>query len=399
MRTSLRRSDRRPLPRHGIATAGALAAAVVLAACGSSGSDDGGSGSSATGAASASPSGDALAATVDKLLEPTAGLPVPTTQLDGVAGLKGKTVYYIPITQQSSQFKIIGDALTSAMGAVGISLQICNGGANPTQITACVNQAIGANAGAIVTDAIPYALAANALGAAQAKNIPVLITNQIADPAHPVSKTLGYVEGGGTAQLVAVADWIIVDSGGKANVLINGSTDSPSSQAYVQAAKDEFSDHCPGCKVTVNPISSANFPLIAPSTSSAILRTPGVNYVLSEFDQYLQPTLGGVQQSGKITSVKGASGSAQLAGLQMLASKNFLHVDAGQASTFQGWVDADAVLRLMLGKPLPTYDPVVRLFTRDNVSGLTLTAEGEASGEWYGPTAFPAQFKALWGMS
>ncbi|WP_238428437.1 sugar ABC transporter substrate-binding protein [Frankia nepalensis] len=375
-----------------------MAALLAAAGC-STDSDDESEGGAASAPPAASPSGDPLAATVEKLLEPASSLPVPTEKLDGVAALKGKTVYYVPITQQSSQFKIIGSALTEALNSVGVSVQVCNGGANPTTISACVNQAIGANAGAVVTDAIPYGMAANALDTAQAKNIPVLITNQIIDPAHPASKTLGYVEGGGTAQLTAVADWIIVDSGGEANIVINGSTDSPSSRAYVESFQEEISTHCEDCKVTVNEISSANFPLISPSTSSAILRTPGVNYVISEFDQYLQPTLAGVQQSGKITSVKGGSGSAQLAGLQMLAAKNFLYVDAGQASTFQGWVDADAVLRLMLGTPLPEYEPVVRLFTRENVTGLNLTPEGEATGEWYGPTTFPAQFKALWGLS
>src|SRR6185369_6912552 len=101
--------------------------------------------------------------------------------------------------------------------------------------------------------------------------------------------------------------------------------------------------------------SSANFALIPSSTSAALLRTPGVNYVVSEFDQYLQPTLGGVQQTGKQSSIKGASAAAQLSGLQMVKDKNYLYVEVGQASAYQGWVDADAAIRLMLGATLPQY--------------------------------------------
>jgi ribose transport system substrate-binding protein len=127
-----------------------------------------------------------------------------------------------------------------------------------------------------------------------------------------------------------------------------------------------------------------------------VLRNPGVNYVVSEFDQYLQPTLQGVQQSGRMSSIKGVSTAAQLSGLQMLAAKNFLHVDAGQGSAYQGWVSADAALRLMLKRPLPAYTIPLRLFTRDNVGSVAVTTQAEASGEWFGPTDFSAKFTALW---
>jgi ribose transport system substrate-binding protein len=278
-------------------------------------------------------------------------------------------------------------------------VQICDGGSNPSQITGCINQATAANAGAIVADSIPYALASNAFTAARAKNIPVLITDQIPDPNQAPNATLGYIEGSGSNLLKAVADWIIVDSKGAANVVINKSTDSPSAAAYVTAAQGEFTNNCPGCTVTLNEISSANFSLIPSSTSAALLKTPNVNYVVSEFDQYLQPTLAGVQQTGKQASIKGVSAAAQLSGLQMVKDKNYLYAEVGQASAYQGWADADAAIRLMLALPLPTYTIPVRIFTRDTIDSVTLTAAAEASGEWYGPTSFPAQFKTIWGVS
>jgi ribose transport system substrate-binding protein len=361
--------------------------AVLAAGCSSSGGNSTGS----TGAGNG-----ALADTVKKLSEPLASYPIPTEQLTGVSALKGKTVFYIPITQQAPQFSITGTALKKALGTVGVDVQICNGNSNPSQISGCVTQATSANAGAIITDSIPYALAANAFNAAQAKKIPVLITDQIADPQHPAGATLGYIEGAGKAQLVAIADWIIDDSGGNANVVINESTDSPSTQAYVAAAQDEFKTKCSGCDVTVNKISSANFSLIASSTSSALLKNPNAKYLISEFDQYLQPTLGGAQQSGRMTTLKGVSSAAGVSGLQMLKAKNFLHADASQASAYQGWASADAALRLMLGKQLPDYTIPSRLFTRDNVSSVQLTDAAEATGEWYGPTDYPAKFTALW---
>lgn len=391
----------RSLPRRFLAQtrrAGTLLAlagltASLLAACNTANGASGGSSSVDSAGLAAAKAAVATASA------PLSAYPVPTAKLTNVASLRGRTVYYVPITQQAPQFTVTANALRGALSAVGVSLQVCNGNSNPSQIAACVNQATAANAGAVITDSIPYALAANAFDAARAKKIPVLITDQIPDASHPANATLGYIEGAGGALLKAVADWIIADSGGTAKVLINESTDSPSTVAYVNQAKQEFSTDCSGCSVTVNQISSANFSLISSSTSSAILRDPGVQYVVSEFDQYVQPTLEGVQQSGRQSSVKGVSTAAQISGLQMLDARNFLYVDGGQASAYQGWASADAALRLMLGQPLPTYTIPLRLFTRDNVSSVSATSTAEASGVWFGPTSYQAEYQALWGVS
>ena len=101
------------------------------------------------------------------------------------------------------------------------------------------------------------------------------------------------------AGLRRVADWIIADSGGQARVLINMSTDSPSTVSYVTAARTEFTAFCPDCTVVINKISSAHFGQIAASTRAALRRKPGTGYVISEFEQYLQPTIGGSSSPGR----------------------------------------------------------------------------------------------------
>jgi ribose transport system substrate-binding protein len=86
----------------------------------------------------------------------------------------------------------------------------------------------------------------------------------------------------------------------------------------------------------------------------------------------------------------------------MLKNKNFLYASVGQASAYQGWVDADAVLRMMTGTTgdkLPQYTIPVRLFTRDNIGSVPLTQAAEASGEWFGPADYPDSFVKLWGLS
>ena len=379
----------------GVSGAAFAAAALLLAACSSSGSGGGATDTSGS-------SGDSALATKVAALEKAGHYPIPSGKIANVASLRGKTVFYIPITQQAPQFAVTQAALQVAFGRLGIKLQVCNGNATPTGISACLSQATNARAGAIITDAIPYVLAANAFAAAQKAGIPVLNTNQIPDSSHPASAKLGYIYAAGSAQMEAVADWIALDSKGKGTVLINESTDGPAPVAFVAAGVKELKAKCPGCTVTINKISSANFSLIPSSTSSALLKTPNVGYVVSEFDQYLQPTLGGVQQASKTTSVKGVSGAAQLSGLQMLSKKNFLYASAGQASAYQGWVDADAVLRMMTGTTgakLPSYTIPIRLFTRDNIGDIKLTGAAQSTGEWFGPSSYTQSFLKLWGVS
>ena len=333
-----------------------------------------------------------------RLSKPVTSYVLPTASIDP-KGLAGKTVYYIPISQQAPAFKTVSDAMTAALAKVGMKLQICDGAANPSSIGACINQAVGASAAGIVMDSIPYALAASALAGAQSKGVPVLVTDQLPDPAHPASAKLGYLPGPATAMLEVAARAIIVGSGGKAVVVLNEVNDNVSSVAYAEKAVAVFKNECPGCKVTVNKISSANFQLVAPSTSSAVLKTPGVNYALAEYDLFLRATSDGIKQAGKAASIKLASTAANLDSLQAMSKGQGPAIEVGQSLAFQGWADTDAILRLALGKAVPAYDIPYRLFTTANISSIKATPAAAASGEWFGPADYPAKFTSLWKAS
>lgn len=385
-----------PLNRSTRARTLAALGAIAVVATGAS-ACSGASGSTDTSSSAASGSNSALAAEVATLEKPLDAYPVPTEAIGDVGSLKGKTVYYIPITQQSPQFAVTQTALQAALKTVGINVQVCDGKGTPTDVSACVTQATQAKAGTIITDAIPYTIAANAFDAAQAAGIPVIISNQISDDSHPKSKTLDYIPAGGTEMQVALAKWITLDSDGKGQVLINQSTDGPSPIAFVAEGKKTFTADCPDCTVTINEISSANFSLIPSSTSSALLKDPNITYVESQFEQYLQATQTGTQQAGR-TDIKMTTGAAQLSGLQAVANGG-VAAAAAQASAYQGWVDADAAMRLMLGRDVPDYTIPVRLFTKDSLDGVTLTEDAQASGEWFGPTTFTDDFTKLWGVA
>lgn len=382
--------------RSTLLTAGAAAlAAMLLTACSPGTTDD----SDSTGGATAggdSPVADVIA-DVETATQARDSFELPTDPVD-VSALAGKTVYYIPLTAQISVFQLYGEKLGEALDAAGVNLQICDGGANPSQIAGCIDQAVGASAAAIVADNVPYGMAANAFEAARGQGIPVLIANQIPDPGAPADESLAYLPGPATEMITSVADWIIADSDGQATVVLQKVTDNPSTIAWAEAAEQELADRCPDCTVVVNEVSAANFPVIPSSTSSAILQNPDTGYVLAEFEHFVQPTIGGVQQTPNAANITIVASAATLTGLQMIDDGGPLQASAGQNFSFQGWATADAIFRMVAGQEVPEYDISFRLFTQDNVGDLDLSEDGEASGDWYGPTDYTDEFTALWGQ-
>ncbi len=394
-------------------TACAASGALLASACSSSGSSTGsastagGGASSAaapTGAASASggsASGGSSAAAqaVAAARQEVTSFPAPGPAFNA-SSLRGKTVYYVPISLQAESFQIVSQALTAALQTVGVKVQACDGGANPSTAAACFNQALGQHAAGVIADAIPYGLAANSFDALKAAGIPVLIVNQLRPSGQQDNDQLAYMPGNAVQMLDVSADWIAADSGGQANILSQEFTDSPDTVSFLQDyAFPTLKSGCPQCTVTVNKISSANFALIPSSTSSALLKNPDISYLWSEFDTALQPTVQGVQQAGAASRLKGVSTDGLLGGLQMLKQQNFLYADVATDYNYQAWANADMIMRMALKLPLPTLVPIpLRLFDRTNISQVgNITSAGEMSGEWFGPTTYKTMFPKLWG--
>jgi ribose transport system substrate-binding protein len=312
-------------------------------------------------------------------------------------------VWYIPISLSVPVFAISNGTLTTALGKVGITEHSCSGEANPSATSACINQAVGANAGAIITDAIPVGLAANAFASAESHHIPVLVQDQLPPTSGP-----GTVQGLGNDKLAyqplqaanlveAEAYWTIADSHGQANVLLEPYTDSPSTLSYDVSTEAVFKKLCPACTVTNQKIGLATASLTASQTSSALLSHPNVNYVLPEFDALLEGVGQGIQQAGFTSKVKVVTSAGDLPALQAIKSGR-IAVDAGEDFPYIGWADADEAMRMMLGKPIVAEKPPLRLFTAANVGSLALTPAAQASGEWYGSSAYTTMFEHLWGL-
>jgi ribose transport system substrate-binding protein len=381
----------------------AIAAAALLAACSSGSSSAPGTSSSSAGtspsAASTAAAGLALAQqTVARLEATTSSYPVPTASVPGVSKLKGRTVYYIPLLEDVPTFAVAAQTMKAALTAAGLKLQVCDGQAQPTAIAGCIQQAEGAGAAGIVLDAIPYGMAESALNGARSKGVPILVADQIPEPATtPDTDQVAYLPGA-QDQASDVAWWTIADSGGKANGIIAEEIDNPSSIAQVTDSLAIYKKYCPACVITVKSISATTTTLEAAATSSNLQTHPDATYYYTEFEDSLQPTIQGIQQSGKSSSISLSVAAGTVDGLGLLKSGSLVKAVVVVDEAYEGWALTDEILRMATGSA-PVQETIPdRLFTKQNIGTIQVTTADQASGAWFGSTSFESEFAKLWGV-
>ncbi|MGW1748367.1 sugar ABC transporter substrate-binding protein [Streptomyces sp. NPDC002092] len=367
-----------------------LVASVALAGC-SSGDATGSSGKTASvsGLATAEKKVAALQAAVTDY-------PVPTTGVRGVAKFKGRKVYYIPFLQQIPAFADAARSMREALAKAGLSQQVCDGKAQPSAIAACVQQAMAADAAGIVLDAVPYGMAQNALDAAKAEGIPIVIADQDPPSGFTNSNQVTYVAGV-TTQPSAIAWWAIADSKGKADLIITESADNPSATKYVTDSLPIYKKYCPDCTVKVKVITASTPALLASNASSNILANPKAAYYFTQFEDSLQPTIQGIQQSGRSgISLSVTAGSVN--GLGLLKGNSAVKAVVAVDEAYAAYALTDEILRMMT-KSGPVEEPIpMRLFTKQNIGSIKVTAAAQASGEWFGDASFQEDFARLWSV-
>jgi ribose transport system substrate-binding protein len=335
---------------------------------------------------------------VSQLESTTSQYPVPTASVSGVSKFKGRTVYYIPLDAHIPGFVVTAQTMKVALAKAGLGFQECDGQGTPSTIATCVSHAAGAGAAGIILDAIPYGMAQNALDGAKSKGVPIVIADQYPASGTVNGDQVSYVPGV-VDQPSQVAWWLISDSKGKANAIIAEETDSPSSIAYVQNSLPIYKQYCPGCTITVKQITATqtNQQLQA-AVSSNIQSTPGVGYYYTEFEDSLQPTMAGIQQSGKASSVGLAVAGGSVDGLGLLKGGQVVKAVVAVDQAYAGWALTDEVLRMMTKSPPVNETFPSRLFTEQNIGSIQVTPAAQASGDWFGNSSYTSDFARLWGV-
>lgn len=351
---------------------GALAALLSLAllagACGgdddadtdSKGGSSNGGGDTSTQVADAKERSDALLAEPKELR---------TTEPLSKKPEAGKTVAWLQCSQSSCG--VIGDGVTAAAEVLDWKInRIDFSNTDPESIITAMDQAVDSKPDAIALSGVPSERYEVALERANEAGIPV-ITGAVIDEVGGMDGNgiVGLVGGGASYEEGAsiVADWVIADSDGKANVLIVTADDFPIIKFESEAVQAHLDEACDGCKYTVLNQAVADIATNTPNNVvSALQQDPTIDYVYFGF---------GDLSRGVAPAISAAGLDAQVVGLAPV-NENFQRLIDGEeaawaswATSLIGWGMVDGLARFFNGDDMePANDQPLtfRLFTADS---------------------------------
>jgi ribose transport system substrate-binding protein len=317
-----------------------------------------------------------------------------------VPDLKGKTVWYIPIGNSVPILSTIGSGMSAALKTLGANVHVCDGNFLPTTIAGCMNTAANQSADAVVTGFVDYALIPTAFNNLVSHHIPVLVGGEQPSGGRTTDKTLAFFDVSAESQQAfkLMSDAIISDSNGSAESLVVRLTDSSLTTTNSDLGIKELKQYCAKCKVHSVDMQTPSQSKLASAVSAALVSNPGTKYVIVPQDAFVPLVASGVASAGFTNKVKVVTAGGSAAGLQAVKS-GAIDYNIGQGAMYQGWIFADALVRLLAGAEVTSQvEGPVRVFTKHNVSGLDLTPDQYATATWYGTDAFTQQFKTAWGV-
>jgi len=324
---------------------------------------------------------------------------VPAIQ-GGIASLRGKTIWYVPLDGSLPIFQGFGAGIQGAASAAGIRVHTCNGKALATTMSSCLNEAVTQDASGVIAGYIDYAETPDAYNNLVAHHIPVLLAGTAPADGKMDSSEMAFYSVRKVDNLAVelALDAVIAHSDGSAHILFVGITDTRGTTLEAQFASSFIRSACPRCTFVRKMYNTANISTVPSLVSAALLANPDTNYVVDEVDSGEPGTIQGIQSAGFTNKVQLVAISGTLQPLQMIASGDHQLADVGLSPVYLGWEWVDALLRMMVGQQPVFLPPVIRLFDAQNVRGLTLTPQAYNTNDWYGPDTFEALFEKAWGV-
>jgi ribose transport system substrate-binding protein len=310
-----------------------------------------------------------------------------------VAPNKGKTVWFISVTQQVANVVQTSQGVQAAGAASGLKVHVFDGAGDPTKFNQGIQQAIAAHASAIIIEGINPALVTAPLAQAKAANIPV-VEGQNTDPGSALPDGIrAEVSNNFTLGGQYLAYRALVDTNCNADILDLYSTLFTAEAASHTGFLQVIQSLCPKCKVTSEQVDFNNIQQsVNTIVRTALLRDPGINLVVPESDTftlYVVPTLESIGSKLKTYGMNGIN--ADLAYVREGKSQT---VDiAPPPSQYIGWVEIDIVNRILLGMTnLPSGAIPYQMIDSSNVTA-------NVANQFPYFDNYPSQYEKLWGVS
>lgn len=379
---------------------------LTLAACGGAGQStsqsqepstqpEGSGGSSAApSAAGGLPDLEAAQAVVDEYMAvPAFNPPGPAFDTSGLAGM---TIFDIPLNSTIPTAQLKQTTYRQILDEIGVNLIIHENQGGVNDYAAGMNAAISQAVDLIILDGAPNPeLLGPQIQQATDAGIPVLVTHFF-DEEEEWPEGFSLVPAPFNLSGKLEANWITVDSGGDANVLVIQAAEANPSEGLVGTIENEFAAVCgDGCGVTV-----INVPVnewsskVQGEVQSALIRDPEINYVLPLYDFGVPFANAGVVAAGR-DDVKIVSFNGTPSVLKMIQDETAVVMNAGENPQWLAYANMDQALRILAGEePVESENTPLRIFDASNVEQAGVPP---ALGTGYGDE-YVTGYRELWGL-
>lgn len=317
----------------------------------------------------------------------------PGPAFDARSCMKGKSILSVPASSAIPFLKTINTSMASIAKQVRFRFQAWENQGQVSQWVQGVNYGISNKFSLIdlLAGADPRSLEPQVKAARDAGII--VVAAHLTGFEQPVP--------GGVTDVVPIdykragellADWTIVKTHGATNALVLVSNEALSTDSMVSGLKEAFA-HCPKCKYKI-----VNVPIpdwstkIQPTTQSALLADPRINYVIPIYDSMSQFVVPALTITGKANTVKIATfnGTPFVLGL---VQQGKVEMDIGENLDWIGHGVMDAEMRMLCGLP-HVKDPKIPFLIFDKSNAATAGTPPQAS-TGYGK-AYLAGYAKLW---
>ena len=309
----------------------------------------------------------------------------------------GKTIVFVAGDMKNGGIVGVSKGVEEAGKAIGWTVRVIDGQGSVSGRTAALNQALAVKPAGIVVGGFDTTEQKAAFEGAAKSGVPLVGWHSGEKPG-PNDKAGLFANVTTVTDDVAdtAASWAVVDSGGKAGVVIF--TDSQYAIALYKArAMEAVIKKCGGCTVLSfedSPISESSTRM--PQLTTSLLQRFGDKWTHSlaindlYFD-FMGPSLTAAGKKGDGNPKAVSAGDGSEAAYQRIRSKRFQAGTVPEPLNMQGWQIVDELNRAFAKAPWSGYVPKVHLVTADNVA-----KDGGPKNLFDPDNGYRDQYKKIW---
>jgi ribose transport system substrate-binding protein len=321
----------------------------------------------------------------------------PTT---GPKAATGKTIIYVAGDLRNGGTEGVSRGVAEAAKAIGWELRVLDGHGDISARTAAMGQAIALKPDGIVVGGFDAIEQNAALEQVKEAGIPFVGWHATIEPG-PDAKTGMFANVNTRIADVAqtAADLAIVDSDGKAGVVIFGDSNYEMAIGKARMMEKAIKDGCPGCTVLTledSPMTEASSRM--PQLTTSLLQRFGDKwtYSLAVNDLYydfMGPSLSAAGKNGDDTPKNISAGDGSESAFQRIRSKQFQVATVPEPLQEQGWQLVDELNRAFAKEPWSGYVSGIHLVTADNIQ-----FDGGPNNVFDPDNGYRDAYKKIWGV-